>query len=69
MTYVDDAGRLQDILDAIAQIEKHAVRDRAISDGDEMLQVWYSHYLRIIGEASHARSEDLRSANTDVPWR
>ena len=62
----DDAERLSDILEAIAQIEKHAGRGRDAFDQDEFVQVWMVHYLRIIGEAARALSEQFRQAHPDV---
>jgi uncharacterized protein with HEPN domain len=63
-----DDERLQDILEAIARIERHAVNDRDQFDRDEMLQTWYLHHLLIIGEAVRALSPELRSRHPEVPW-
>lgn len=63
-----DDERLQDILEAIARIERHAVKDREQFDRDEMLQTWYLHHLLIIGEAVRALSPELRSLHPEVPW-
>lgn len=41
--------RLQDILDAITQIEKQRIHGRARFDTDELVQVWMTHYLQIVG--------------------
>ncbi len=46
--------RLQDILDAIAQIEKHSKGGRASFDTSELIQIWMVHHLEIIGEAVRA---------------
>lgn len=48
----DDAGRLQDILEAVQRIEKYAGRGRAAFNYDELVQTWILHYLQIIGEAA-----------------
>ena len=62
-----DGDRLQDILEAIAKIYRHADRERDESDWDEMVQTWYLHHL-IIGEAASVLSTDLRRHHTAVPW-
>jgi uncharacterized protein with HEPN domain len=64
----DDSERLQDILEAIVQIEKYAVRGREEFERDELLQVWMVHHLQIIGEAVRGLSEALRESHRMVPW-
>jgi uncharacterized protein with HEPN domain len=64
----DDAERLQDILEAIAQIEKYAARGLEAFERDELIQVWMVHHLQIIGEAVRSRSETLRQSHPEVPW-
>ena len=63
-----DGDRLQDILEAIARMDRHAVRERDGFDRDEMVQTWYLHHLLIIGEAASGLSSDLRRKHTEVPW-
>ena len=48
----DEEERLQDILEAISQIEKYAVRGQEEFQQNELVQVWIIHHLQIIGEAS-----------------
>ncbi len=55
----DDAGRLQDILEAIDKIQKHASRGREAFETDELLQVWAVHHLQTIGEAANKMSLEL----------
>ena len=50
----DPKERLQDILQAIAAIERYRDRDRTTFEHDEMLQVWFLRHLQIIGEAARA---------------
>jgi uncharacterized protein with HEPN domain len=64
----DDAERLRDILEAIRQVEKYAARGRAAFETDELVQVWLTHHLQIIGEAARRLSDDLRRRYPDVPW-
>ena len=47
----DDRERLQDILEAIAQVEKYSVRGRQVFDQDELVQVWIVHHLQIINRS------------------
>ncbi len=49
---LNDRERLQDILEAISQIEKYAVRGQEEFQQNELVQVWIIHHLQIIGEAS-----------------
>jgi uncharacterized protein with HEPN domain len=64
----DDRVRLRDILDAIARIEKYAVRGRQHFEQDELVQTWIVHHLEIIGEATRGLSAALRSSHPQVPW-
>ena len=54
-----EAERLQDILDAIAAIERYASQGRQAFDEQELIQVWVIHHLQIIGEAASSLSGDL----------
>lgn len=64
----DDRERLLDILEAITQIEKYAIRGQKAFEEDELIQVWIVHHLQIIGEASSKLSENMRLDNPKVPW-
>lgn len=48
----DGNERLLDILEAIEEIERYAVRGREAFLQDELVQVWMVHHLQIIGEAA-----------------
>lgn len=61
--------RLQDILDAIAQIEKERDKGRAAFDASPLLQVWMVHHLMIIGEAARSIDPANRQKYNSVPWR
>ena len=56
----DDRIRLQDVLEAIEQIEKYATRGRALFDQDELVQTWIIHHLLILGKAAGGLSVDFR---------
>ena len=63
-----DIERLQDVLEAVDRIQKHAARGREAFNQDELLQVWVIHHLEIIGEASRGLSDELRGRHPSVPW-
>jgi uncharacterized protein with HEPN domain len=63
-----EAERLQDILDAIAAIERYASQGRQAFDEQELIQVWVIHHLQIIGEAANSLSGDLMNRYSEVPW-
>lgn len=49
----DGIDRLLDILEAIKEIERYAIRGgRDTFLQDELVQVWMVHHLQIIGEAA-----------------
>jgi uncharacterized protein with HEPN domain len=65
----DDAGRLQDIADAIERIERHGGGGRAVFDSDELVQTWVLHHIQIVGEAAAQISEDFKARHPEVPWK
>ncbi len=65
----DGNERLLDILEAIDEIERYAVRGRETFLQDELVQVWMIHHLQIIGEAAACLPPDLRSASPEIPWK
>lgn len=64
----DDKERLRDILEAITQIEKYAVRGEKGFQQNELIQIWIVHHLQIIGEASNSISKKLTNKYLKVPW-
>ena len=64
-----DQDRLQDILDAINAIERHASGGRARFYQDELIQVWCLRHLEVIGEAASRLSDEIRTASAAIPWR
>ena len=64
----DDRERLRDMLEAIARIRRYSGRGRGAFEGDELVQTWIVHHLRILGEAAARLSADVR-ARTPAPWR
>jgi uncharacterized protein with HEPN domain len=64
----DPKERLQDILDAIDQIMRYAVRGKAAFVDDELIQSWIVRHLQIIGEAARALPDEIKKATPQVPW-
>ena len=60
--------RLIDILEAIERIEVHKGIPKAEFDSNELIQVWFVHYLQIIGEAASHISSELRERHPEIPW-
>ena len=63
-----DHERLQDILDAIAAIERYTQQGRTAFDEQELVQVWVAYHLQMIGEAVSTLSVDLMAGYSEVPW-
>ena len=63
-----DAARLQDILDAIAAIERHPLENRDAFDADELLRFFVLKHIEILGEAVCKLSADLKQRHPQVPW-
>ncbi len=64
----DPRERLQDILDAIAAIERYREEGKEVFDQSELLQVWFLRHLQIIGEAARALPDEVRVLAPDIPW-
>jgi len=63
-----DSQRLQDILDAIAAIERRLPRDKDDFLRDELLIVWMAFHVQTIGEASTRLSLEFRNTHVSQPW-
>lgn len=64
----DDRDRLQDILEAIKNIERYAKRGRRVFEEDELVHTWMIHHIQIIGEAAIKLTPAFRKAHSQVPW-
>ena len=65
----DLRNRLQDILDAVTQIELEQANGRSAFDNSRLIQVWMVHHLMIIGEAVRAVEPAIRQRYPSIPWR
>ncbi len=66
----DDRERLNDMLEAIHNIERYVYDENGqIAGGEsELLEVWIIHHLQIIGEAASHISNKLRQKYPEVAW-
>ncbi len=64
----DDRERLRDMLEAISQIEKYAIKGKDRFTDDELIQTWMIHHLMIIGEAASKMTEETRQRYPGIPW-
>ena len=64
----DDRERLLDVVEAVTQIDKYAVRGRAAFEAEELIQNWTVRHLQIIGEACRGISERFRQEHPEIPW-
>lgn len=64
----DDRLRLEDIREAISQIEKYTGRGRSAFENDELIRVWVLHHREIIGEACRGLSEEFRRMHANDIW-
>lgn len=62
-----DRERLLDCAEAIANIERYALRGREAFADDELIQAWMLHHLRILGEACRATSDGFKKAHPEIP--
>lgn len=60
--------RVQDVLEAIANIRERLPQTAEQFAQDELIQVWIIHHLWIIGEASSHLTQDLRGRHPEPPW-
>lgn len=64
----NNAEKLRDILEAIERIERYAVSGKQNFEQNELVQVWMTQNLQIIGEASRALSAEFREEHPEIPW-
>lgn len=64
----EDAARIQDMLAAIGHIARYAREGRERFEQDELVQVYFLHYLMVLGEAASRVSPTVYEKYTEVPW-
>ena len=64
----DPRERLRDMLEAIENIERYAIRGKKNFESDELIQNWIVHQLQIICEAARVIPKDLMEKTPDIPW-
>jgi uncharacterized protein with HEPN domain len=64
----DPKERLRDILEAIDNIQRYAVRGKEAFEKDELIQVWFLRHLQVIGEAARSLPQEFRDRMPDIPW-
>lgn len=65
----DDNERLQDIIEAIEQLEKYARQGKTVFKQQELIQIWIIYHLQIIGEAARVISSPFKEKYPEIPWR
>ena len=66
----DWAFRIQDILDAIAKIQRYmAGVSFDTFENDEEIMDAVIHNLTVIGEAANHMPDDIRRLHPEIPWR
>jgi len=63
-----DKDRILDILEAVKKIEKYAAAGRDRFYSDELVQVWMTQQIQIIGEAASRLSDELKENHPEISW-
>ena len=64
-----DKERIDDIREAIKNIEEYSLLEKADLFKDKLVQVWMVHHIQLIGEAASGLSDELKKKNPEIPWR
>jgi len=59
---------LKDILEAIEQIEKYAVKGEDEYMQNELIQKWMVYHLQVIGEASNKITNNIQDKYSSISW-
>ena len=60
--------RVQDMLSAVAAIERHVEQRRQAFDTDEVLRGYVVYQLMILGEAAYSMPEAVKVAHSEIRW-
>lgn len=63
-----DRLRLQDILDAIAEVDRYFPVDRVVFNANPLLQSHIFRHVMIIGEAAFRLSKEFKASYPQIPW-
>lgn len=64
-----DLERMRDIREAIANIEKYAIRGKTEFLAGVLIQGWILLQLQIIGEAARSMSVQTREKHSQINWQ
>ena len=64
----DDRARLCDMVGAIDNIQKYAVRGRDHFINDELVRTYIVHHFQILGEAGTKLTTNLKDRHPEIPW-
>lgn len=64
----DAIERLQDILEAIEDIERYVAKGIDAFNNDELIQSWCLRHLQIIGEAARSIPSQIKNQTKEIPW-
>jgi len=65
----DDRAWLMDILEALKNIEKYAVKGEKTFHEEELIQIWIIHYIQIASEAANQLSDSIKKNHLEIPWK
>lgn len=65
----NDQERLLDIEEAIAKIERYAMRGKPEFMENELIQTWVLFQFQVIGEVARSLSEETRTTYAQVVWQ
>lgn len=60
--------RLLDIIEAIEKIEIYFSKGHSVFEESELIQIWFVHYLQIIGEAVSKLDKSFQGKYPEIPW-
>jgi len=64
-----DRERIEDIKEAIKNIEEYSLIEKEVFFKDRLVQVWVVHHIQLIGEAAGGISIEFREKNPEISWR
>jgi uncharacterized protein with HEPN domain len=64
----DTYERLRDIQEAITHIAKYTSQGRKAFDQSELVQIWVTYHLGILGEVARSIPQEFKQTYPDIPW-